>query len=405
MIRHKQFLFGACVVLAATAIACAAAASQLAPLPEPTTDRPLIEVDLHKFGYRDENARNVDKAGTTRKRFLDFTDNNSLIWAWWTLDTAIVYSKKGPFPPLQPQTFHAFVLDAKTGVDKAKQEWPTEKAPIWLIPVRDGKLITCDKDKIHLYSMGFEHLKELELPEPGDCWGVSSLREGGRSPSRRSILISNFSDPANQLRVLDTVTFSLSSTLEGDTSLTPMSISDLWFIKKCGKQTDICIRMWDEPWHAVQFTGMSEPFKVSFLLQPAFVNEDTVAVFDENTLTFAKAEGAMVFQEKLPKGHMFSSYLPAASRESDRFAVMETRQRGITYDIFDMSAYQANDEIVVFSLSERRAIFVLKVNGDSPWPPFTSHHNTFALSPDGNLLAVVSDGILRVYKLPATKNP
>jgi hypothetical protein len=398
MRRHVQIVCGACAIFAASAIAFVGATPQQRSLPEPTAERPLAEVDLHKFGYQDENARTMNKAGATRKRLLDFTDNNSLIWAWWTVD--IVYTRKGPSPPPELQTFHAAVLDAKTGGVRVKQEWPKQEAPSWLIPVRDEKLITCDQEKIHLYSASFEHLKDLELPEPDDCRGVLTVREGGRSPSRRSILVSNLSGPAYQLRVLDTATFTLSSISGGDKSLTPGSISDLWFIEGCRKQTEICIRMWDGPWHAVEFTGVSEPFKASFRLKPVFVNEDTFAIFEGDTLTFAKTEGAVLFQKKLPKEHEFSSYLPAASRDSDRFAVMETRQRGITYSNLDMSSYQADDEIVVFSLSERRAIFALRVTGNSPWLPLIEHHNTFALSPDGSLLAVVSDGILRVYKLP-----
>jgi hypothetical protein len=65
-----------------------------------------------------------------------------------------------------------------------------------------------------------------------------------------------------------------------------------------------------------------------------------------------------------------------------------------------MYAFPSDDEVTVYSLLERKAIYARKVKGTSPWPPFTEHHNRLAISSDGTLLAIFDDGILSVYNLP-----
>jgi hypothetical protein len=74
--------------------------------------------------------------------------------------------------------------------------------------------------------------------------------------------------------------------------------------------------------------------------------------------------------------------------------------RGVTSDFWDLSAFPADDRVVVFDLARRQAIFAVQVEGNSPWPPFQEHKNRMALSPNGDLLAILSDDVLHIYQLP-----
>ena len=60
-----------------------------------------------------------------------------------------------------------------------------------------------------------------------------------------------------------------------------------------------------------------------------------------------------------------------------------------------------DDHVVVYDLRQKAAIYTRKVKGGSAWIPPFEHMNRIALSADGTLLAILSDGLIEVYKLPA----
>jgi hypothetical protein len=81
--------------------------------------------------------------------------------------------------------------------------------------------------------------------------------------------------------------------------------------------------------------------------------------------------------------------------------MIEDRFRGIRSEPLDMYPFTANDQASVYSIKDRRGIFSIKLKGTSPWTPWDIHDNYLALSPDGTSLAVLSDGVLKLYQLPS----
>jgi hypothetical protein len=74
----------------------------------PGNDSPVLEVDLRRFGY--EITKFI------RPTFLEFTDNDQLMWAWLTVDKAPPEKrKKGTPPEPVPSHLHVLILDANTG--------------------------------------------------------------------------------------------------------------------------------------------------------------------------------------------------------------------------------------------------------------------------------------------------
>jgi hypothetical protein len=128
-----------------------------------------------------------------------------------------------------------------------------------------------------------------------------------------------------------------------------------------------------------------------------FASDDTLVITAWSKMAVAKTDGTDLFQVALPKNKSFGRF--ATSACSERFAVIENRKRGLTIEELDMYGFPSAERIVVYSIPDRRAIYALRVKGASPWPPYESHVNQFALSPDGTLLGVVSDGVLKVYRL------
>jgi hypothetical protein len=117
-----------------------------------------------------------------------------------------------------------------------------------------------------------------------------------------------------------------------------------------------------------------------------------------NKMSVATVDGTQKFQVELPKNRSFGGV--ATSIGGERFAVIENRQRGVTSAPLDMYAFPSNDRAVVYSITDRRAIYAVRVRGISPWTPWEDHVNQLAVSADGTLLAVITDGTLRVYQLP-----
>jgi hypothetical protein len=119
-------------------------------------------------------------------------------------------------------------------------------------------------------------------------------------------------------------------------------------------------------------------------------------------MAVVEVDGKVLFHARLPKKRSFGR--PVRSSGGERFAIIENSLRGLTNETLDMYAFPSNDRIVVYSIPDRRAIYAVKVKGTSPGAPWEIHRNRVALSPDGVLLAVVSDRVLRVYRLPDLKS-
>jgi hypothetical protein len=83
--------------------------------------------------------------------------------------------------------------------------------------------------------------------------------------------------------------------------------------------------------------------------------------------------------------------------------VILDRFRGLRSDGLDVYPFLSEDRAVVYSIPQPRVIFSVRVKGRSPWPFLAPNHpiwNKSALSPDGQLLGIVSDEGVRVYGLP-----
>lgn len=359
--------------------------------PTLTKDHPLSEIDLRKFGYG-------EFSGTRRlPTFVDFTDASHLGLAWLTFDDPTVTKKTGPLTS-KPTHFHVLTLDARTGQKQGLQEWPTPSNAACFLGVRDGKFLICTGSVLRLLSPSFGVIREQDLPSERACPNPFLWLGDGVSPSRRSLLVSFPSGETYQRMLLDTET--LTAVANWIEKPPTYGISDHWLVGRCGQPLDICIRGIDQSWQPFRPVGLDKRTKDSKSKSALFVNDGTLVIEAVNELAVARVDGTMLFHVDLPKGRSFG--WPVTSSGGNRFAVIENRLRGLTNEALDMYAFPSNDRVVVYSIPDRRAIYAVRVKGESPWPPWKRHVNRLALSPDGALLGVVSDGILKVYRLPAS---
>ena len=402
MLLGKQLILAAVVVLGVTSIASPQSRPSQFSEPSPTKDRPLLTLDLHKLTGADRSVRDGDKAGATLGSAVEFADSNLISWEWTTRDEASLRLKVGtPIPPSRPVHHHAVLLSTMTGEKKSALDFYAHQYSGYSQAVGDGRILTCVEKKVRLFSSGFELLGEQDLPAANSCFFIIPNSEHASvSPSRHSFLVSYSEGKGYPAVILDTNTLAVISQWHQDTPVSISSISDHWQAGVCQNPWEICVRELGGSWHALNLKELENLPPIRDLGSPHFVSDDAIVICGLNQMAVAKVDGSVLLRVNLPKDRSFERSLPATSSDGSRFAVMENKH--IHADpLCDMCTNEAEDRIVVYDISERRAVFALKVTGEGEQFWSRTHLNQFALSPDGDRLAVVSDGVLRIYKLPA----
>lgn len=349
-----------------------------------TKDRPLLEIDLRKFGYEAFPFRwHLHKA-------VDFTDSSHIAVAWVTGEHGSV-RKQGKLATGQ---LHVTILDARTGQQQGSHAWPPASVPFRFLGVRDGKFLIGIGGTVRLVGPTFEVIHEENLGTDSNCPICGELT---LSVNRRVLLLSRRHPGPNYAnKLVESETFS--SIADWSESLAIADISESRLLAYCGKPREVCIRVLDGSWLPFHPNGLDKETSDTLKASAHFVNDTTLLIEAWKQIVVATVDGGVLFQMDLPKNRSFGSVI--TSSDGERFAVIENRMRGVTNPSLDMYAFPSNDQIIVYSIPDRHAIYAVKVNGDSPWFPWESHVNYFALSPDGGLLAIISNGILKVYRLP-----
>jgi len=349
--------------------------------PEPSRDRPLLEIDMRKYGYKPH------RSGADDWLSLAFTQSNDILVAWTTSD--------GPYSRTQirsttlvPSHLHALVLDARTGQKERAGEWPSRYLQATITPVGKENFLICAGDEIRLLSNDFTTARDQVLSGPTDCGRMRA------SPSRRSFSFPTATKSGAENNLIDAE--SLQPLTEWSSrEASNVDFTDSLLVGICRPDFDLCKREFNQDWQPIHPAGIEKSLK-SFRIQgPFFVNDSTLTIAEGGEITVVTLEGVMLFRVNLPKKFSFARI--ATSTGGKWFAYVEAELRGSRG--LDMSS-DFDDHIVVYDLDQRKAIYTRKVKGGSPWVPPFEHRNRFALSSDGTMLAILDNGIIDVYQLP-----
>ena len=354
--------------------------------PSPAGEHPLVELNLKKFGF--ERYRSSHSRWPT---FVDFIDNTHLAVAWLTPDDRAAAASAGPLSPT-PAHLHVVVLNAVDGNQEVHHEWPTPSTPVRFLGLRDGKFLTCTGNVLRIFSSTFEIIRERELPDKRGC--LNSTKGAGISPSRNTLIVS-WPKPQSNGRMLlydsllDLQTFA--EVANWTETPTTSEISDHWLIGNCHQIREPCIRGINQTWEPLP-GGWRNIKAISFL------DDQTLGLNSDNRTIVMRVNAETLFQFDRSARRFAVDFVTSVGGE--RFAVVEDRLRGVRSEPLDMYPFQSNDRVVVYSIPDRRAIYAVKLQGDSPWAPWISHINQLALSPNGALLALTADNTLKLYRLP-----
>ena len=344
--------------------------------------RPLLEVDLRSYGYK-SHVR-----GTRDYWSIAFVANDDLVLGWTTFDGSDAGKKTG-YLTAAPSHLHAVVLNARTGQKKLVRDWAVSTFYANIHPVAKDDFLICTGNAISILSQDFNLIRELALPRFGPCTANEV------SPSGRFFSIDSGSGKQFQRSVMKTESLTPVTTWSNDARNVHFSDSSL--VGNCAPIGELCVRKFESSWAPFTLSGVDRLTSVL-----CFVDDSELVLRTRNGLAVVTADGNPVFQVNLESKKSIGE--TTCSSGGQRFAAVQMRMRGVTNEVLDMHAFPSDDEVVVYDLLEHNAIYMRKIKGTSPWPPFAEHRNRIAISSDGALLAVLDDGILSVYELPVPKS-
>jgi hypothetical protein len=358
---------------------------------------PIWSVEPKQVGYGLSTNRYFRATVGGDRVKIQFLDDPRLALAWLTPDEI-------PAKPIGPATnvpshLHLTILDAHTGQKTGSHEWPCSSVGVNLAYTASGQWLLSSDQTITLYSSSFDKVRDLDNVRTE--WSHTFV-----SPSGRTFL-SHVSDShgawTTQLR--DSATFDvLDSWNDVRVAKAHLTHSDHFILAQITdppKFQQLYLRKLGGDWNPYSISVPdSQPLgEIGY----GFVNDSTIAAFAGPKLALETVEGTELFNARLPDDGFYlpSWSVAATSTRGERFGVILDRSRGLRNENLDLYPLQSQDRVVVYSSSSRGAIYSVKVKGISPWP--TQKHsvwNVIALSPDGQLLGIVSDEGVRVYVLP-----
>jgi hypothetical protein len=357
----------------------------------------VAESILHgalNIGYKLSVSRNFRPTVGVDRVKIQFLDDQRLSLAWLTPDE-IPQKPIGPSNNV-PSHLHLRILDSRSGQQTASYEWPCSSTGVNLAYTAAGQWLVSSDQTVTLYSSSFDKVRVL--PDIRTERFPTFI-----SPSGRTFL-SHVSDShgAWSAQLRDSATFDvLDSWTDARVAKAHFTYSDHFILAQITDPRTLYLRKGGGDWnpYSISVRDSQPPGTIGYGL----VNEDTIAGFAGPTLALETAEGTELFNSTLPGAGLYlpSWSMAATSTQGERFAVILDRSRGLSNPNLDLYPLQSQDRVVVYSISKRSAIFSIKLKGISPWPTQTHEvWNVIALSPDGQLLGIVSDEGVRVYVLP-----
>ncbi len=373
-----------CVLVMFSASALAQAQSN-SPANEPasSSERPILELDLRKYGYK-------PSAGG-RRDYLSFAfaDNDEVVFAWTTFDNPGVAQNSGPLTA-SVSHLHALLLNTLTGETKDRGDWPSTSHIATINPVGAQKFLICTGNTIQLLTHDFKTIKEQSLPRTRPCSGNRI------SPSRQTFSIDLGSGRDSLQTLMDAESFQPVGSWSLEDAI-DVHFTDKLLFGNCRPDFKACIRGFDENWRPFRPAELDELAKGLKYRSGLFINDSTMSMLDVggSELAVVTLTGDLVLRAALPKNYSYSR--ETISTGGKRFAFVETVTRGsLSLDWL----WREDFRVAVYDLVQRQVIYTRKVRSGSPWvPPFEDVKNIIALSPDGTLLAIEVDGHLEVFRI------
>jgi hypothetical protein len=353
---------------------------------------PAFSTDLRRFGYAIPTDKRDVRAYSFMKDPVAFLDDGTL---------AVSFFEKNEHPGLSRRDgtlggwflFHTVLLNPVTGDVVGQRNWGNAGYSNSLLPLQNGNFFVQSDEWLMIYSKELHEITRMKVKVSGDILPRFSV-----SPSGRSLY--DFMDAYDiqhgwltTINLLDTVTLE-----PKQSKLTPghadETVSDTQVVYSLANpRNELALFVYNvdgssTPWGPML---LKKGDKLAGLLSRSdcksvsFVDNTVLAVTGDCPLLLLLESGKTIALLHCPRGYRFGGDVQP-SRHHRRFAFVRYQERGESSPLTDV-------EVSVYDLEGQKEIFIAKV---APVPKFKF---AFALSPDGSLLAVQADSLLRVWRL------
>jgi hypothetical protein len=364
----------------------------------PAEPKPLWQINERKLGVP-RNLGDLRLFEIYLSHGFGFQNNNTLLISWITPDGPLprIPKKASPIPAvLGPSHLHTLFLDAKTGTRVKEGELAVPSGPTELFISHSGNLLVGAGSSLKLYTPDFVLLNQADLPAPIKVGSFDSRPRIEISPDSRRIIVflCSWGKPS-KTAIFDADDLKALGSLRDGQQRCPEQLGDDSFLSNTSNGSNALqstIQSWENEPDNPTLRVAGDPTLVRLL------NGDAYMVANGTRMEVRTIDGKLLMTDDLPKGQGFRARTATDARDSTNFAVETTRvtleitagETLIPIPVHLPSPYQ----LAVYSLEEKKRVFTIKAGVA----------DELALSPDGSLFATLSNGWLRVYKLPEPAN-
>ena len=341
------------------------------------------QFDLRSAGYTGFTPRQEQWGLHLRPNPLSFLDNDILAATFITRESVQTLSRRDEGEQL-PLRLHAVFLKFDSGELKATKQWSITRPRGGIIRAGEGRFAILTPSGIAVYLLNRQVVTELSLTakEQSDLWDFKP------SPSGKTIMAEFHAPKAYYQRIetaslipqpasVPTVAFAIS-----DTAVAIMRNS-------AANPGEVLIQILDGSWHTICSAANSvEPCD-----DPQFISNELLAIQSSHSFNIvAASDGSPLFKARFGKDDWLShSLYPSA--DGKRLAVAVWAHKGGS-TFFDISSRNVLKRIVVYDIPSRQQVYVFDAKRHK-----TRDLSGLALSHDGRMLALLSDGFVRTYDL------
>jgi len=320
-----------------------------------------------------------------------FADNQTVIATFLTREQVTGLARRDEAIEHSPMRLHAIFFDSQTGNIRATKDWPLRRPHAGIIAVGDGKFAVLTPSLIALYSLSLELLKDLRLSSQQE----SQLWDFRASPSGKSV-VAEYHAPKAYFQWIDMNTL-LPRPISIPTVVFSISDEDVVvkrdsYVKPEGFQTDVLIRNADGVWRSVCSVLNGTNSTCGGTVQ--FLNNGTLGLVTPHAFSLVpKAGGAPLLQASFRNDEWLDRPLSPLV-EGRRFAVTVWAHHGGSA-FFDVDSRSIPKRIEIYDLPNPHPVYAVNAKQQK-----ISGVSGIALSPDGSLFSILTNGFVRMYKLP-----
>jgi hypothetical protein len=363
------------------------------------TGDPIWTLDLRTVGFTGFAPKQEAWGLNLRPNPICFSDADVLVATFITRETLTTLARRDqPGEPL-PLRLHAVFLDAGTGKVQASKEWPITRPRGGVVAAGDGRFAVLAPALVALYSPSLELVKDFKLSSEQQ----SHLWDFHVSSSGKTILV-EYHYPEATYQWLNSDSLLPQDALWSE-SLPVLSISD---DKEIASFRDTYVKAKGinvfealiQPRNAAErtvcraFAGQAERCG-----EPEFVSNDVLAILMPHEFNLVSKTGGDAFLKSSFRDDEWLGRPLHPSIDGKRFAVTVWAHKGGSA-LLDISYHRVLKRIVVYDIPSRHPIYAFEATKRQ-----SKDVSGVAVSPDGSLLAILTDGVLEVYQLPSSRGP